>query len=246
MAREETLTRTFVAIADTLVNDFDVVHALTLLVDRCVEIFGVSAAGVMLANAQGTLQVQASSSEAVRVLELFELQANEGPCLDCFQSGEPVINENLAVVDGRWPVFTPEALTAGYKSVHALPLRLHGSTIGALNMFSDKVKTLSDSDAVVAHSLADLATIVILSHRRITASTMLNEQLTFALNSRIVIEQAKGVLSARTGQSMEQAFAVMRKYARSNNLLLHDVAQGVVDRTLSVEAIAASRRRSPS
>lgn len=215
MAREELLTKTFVAMA----------------------------AGVMLAKVEGTLQVEASSSEAVRVLELFELQANEGPCLDCIKSGEPVINENLAVVNGRWPNFAPVALAAGYKSVHALPLRLGSSIIGALNIFSDKIKTLSESDAVVAQALADMATIVILSHRRIIASAMVNEQLTFALNSRIVIEQAKGVLSATTGQSMEQAFTLMRNYARSNNVLLHDVAQGVVDRTVSAEALEMPRKK---
>jgi GAF domain-containing protein len=244
MPREDLLTRTFVAMADTLVDEFDVVDTLTLLVDRCVEVFGVSAAGVMLADVEGALHVAASSNEAMRVLELFEIQANEGPCLDCFQSGESVINQDLTVVNGRWQNFAPVALAAGYRSVHALPLRLRGSVIGALNMFGTEITALNDTDAVAAQALADVATIAVLSHRQIVASTVVNEQLTSALNSRILIEQAKGVLSVKTGQSMEKAFTLMRNYARSNNLLLRNVAQGVIDGALSAEVLAAPKKRS--
>src|SRR6266446_3959547 len=135
MAREEMLARTLVELADTLVAEFDVVELLTLLTDRCVDVLDVAAAGLMLASPPGDLRVLASSSEAMRVLELFELQSQEGPCLDCYRTGEPVVNQDLAMVDGRWPRFGPEALAAGFHAVHALPMRLRGSVIGALNLF---------------------------------------------------------------------------------------------------------------
>src|SRR5207244_7829797 len=127
--------RTFVELADTLVDNFDVVELLTLLSDRCVEVLDVAAAGLMLAAPEGDLRVVASSSEAMRVVELFELQSQEGPCLDCFRTGEPVLNQDIATVDGRWPTFGPVALAAGFRSVHALPMRLRGVAIAGLNLF---------------------------------------------------------------------------------------------------------------
>ncbi|MGH9920521.1 MAG: GAF and ANTAR domain-containing protein [Nitrososphaerales archaeon] len=231
------MARTFVTLADTLVDEFDVVDILTLLVDRCVELFGVAAAGVMLADSDGILHVAASSSEAMRVLELFELQAEQGPCLDCFHSGELVINQDLAIVNGRWPDFAPVALEAGYRSVHAVPLRLRGSVIGALNLFGNDITALNEADVHAAQALADVATIAVLSHRNVLEATVVNEQLTFALNSRIMIEQAKGILSVQSGKTMEHGFSLMRSYARSNNRRLREVAQGVIDRTLSLETL---------
>src|ERR1700680_4765640 len=135
MPRESLMVRTMVELADTLVTDFDVVELLTLLADRCVEVLDVGAAGLMLVAPDGALRVMASSSEAMRLLELFELQSQEGPCLDCYRTGQPVLNQDLAAVNGRWPRFAAEALAAGFHSVHALPLRLRGTVIGALSLF---------------------------------------------------------------------------------------------------------------
>src|SRR4029077_2499928 len=147
MPREALLVRTMVELADTLVDDYDVVDLLTHLADRCVEVLDVSAAGLMLARpGNGDLQVVASSSDAMRVLELFELQAEEGPCPDCYRTGDPVLNENLATVDGRWPRFAPRALEAGFRSVHALPMRLRGQTIGTLNLFRAAEGSLDEAD----------------------------------------------------------------------------------------------------
>lgn len=244
MPREDLLAKTFVTLADTLVEEFDVVDVLTLLVDRCVELFDLAAAGVMLADAEGALQVAASSSEAIRVLELFELQAEQGPCLDCFKSGEPVVNHDLAVANGRWPDFAPVALEGGYRSAHAVPLRLRGSVIGALNLFGAVVTTLSEADALAAQALADIATIAVLSQRNVVKTALLNEQLTFALNSRIVIEQAKGVLSVQSGKTMDYGFSLMRNYARSNNRRLREVAEGVIDGTMSLETLEHPKKRS--
>jgi hypothetical protein len=247
MPGEALLIRTLVELADSLVDDFDVVELLSLLADRCVEVLGVSAAGVMLAAPEGDLRVVASSSEAMRVLELFELQSDQGPCLDCYRSGEAVLlDEDLAAVEGRWPSFAPVAVRAGFRSAHALPMRLRGSVIGALNLFAPQSGALSAADVVAGQALADVATIAILQQRVASASRVLIDQLNTALHSRVVIEQAKGVLAERSGLSMESSFEAMRHYARDRNLHLGDVARSVIDRTLTPGALSAARPRRPS
>ena len=195
MTREAQLVQTLVELADNLVDDFDVIDVLTMLSDRCVETLDVSAAGVMLAAPSGELQVVASSSDAMRVLELFQLQANEGPCVDSYRDARAIVNLELSAVDGRWPRFTPRAIVAGFHSVHSLPMRLRGRTIGALNMFRAGTGALDESDVLAAQALADVATIAILQHQTVVNAQILNEQLNQALNSRIIIEQAKGKVS---------------------------------------------------
>jgi GAF domain-containing protein len=228
MPREAMLARTLVELADTLVADFDVVELLTRLADRCVDVLDVGAAGLMLVAPEGDLRVMGSSSEAMRLLELFELQSQEGPCLDCFRTAEPVLNQNLARSGTRWPRFAPEALAAGFRSVHALPMRLRGTVIGALNLFQFATGELRLADVEAAQALADIATIAILQHRAALEAHILNEQLNHALNSRIVIEQAKGMVAERHGLDMEAAFAALRAHARNNNLRLADVAADVI------------------
>ena len=239
MSREALLARTFVDLADSLVDNFDVVDLLTVLADRCVDVVDVAATGIMLASADGELRVIASSSEAMRVLELFETQANEGPCVDCYRGGRPMVNVKLAEADGRWPRFAPQAVQAGFLSVHALPMRLRGLTIGALNMFRTEEGPMREADVVAAQALADVATIAILQHRATVDAQQLNQQLTQALTTRIVIEQAKGVVSENAGLDMEEAFALLRRHARKNNLRLTDVAQAVSAKTLLVESLDA-------
>jgi transcriptional regulator with GAF, ATPase, and Fis domain len=229
MPREALLARTLVELADTLVDDFDVVELLTLLTDRCVEVLNVSAAGLMLVAPEGDLRVVASSSEEVRLVELFELQSQEGPCPDCYRTGEPTLSRNLAGEQARWPQFGPVALKAGFQSVHALPMRLRGLTIGALNLFHVDEGELDEADLVAARALADIATIGILQHRAAREAHIVIDQLNHALQSRIAIEQAKGVLAERSHLDMDQAFAWMRQHARSQNRLLVDVAQDVID-----------------
>jgi GAF domain-containing protein len=233
MPRETTLAKMLVRLADTLVADFDVVDLLTLLADSCVDVLDVGAAGIMLSAPDGHLRVMASSSEAMRVLELFEIQAQQGPCLDCFRSGEPVSETDLATHEGRWPRFSSEALDAGFRSVNALPMRLRGSVIGALNLFHSHVGEMQPTDVDAAQAFADVATIAILQHRATLEAQVLNDQLNHALNSRVVIEQAKGVVAEREHLTMEQAFATLRNHARNHNLRLVDVALGVVDGSLA-------------
>jgi GAF domain-containing protein len=221
-----------VELADVLVDHFDVVDLLTLLSARCVEVLDISAAGVMLAAPEGHLRVVASSSEEMRVVELFELQAQEGPCPDCYTSGEPVLNRSLAREAAHWPRFAPVALAAGFQSVHAVPLRLRGMTIGALNLFRAVEGVLGDEDSVAAQALADVATIAIIQHRAVLQAHVVIQQLDDALNARVVIEQAKGVIAERTELTTDGAFDWLRQYARTNRRLLVDVAQAVIDGTL--------------
>ena len=241
MPDEALLVQTLVELADSLVDDFDVVELLSLLADRCVEVLGVAAAGVMLVAPEGDLRVVASSSDAMRVVELFELQSQEGPCLDCYASGEMVLNRDLTV-DSRWPSFGAVALGAGFQSAHALPMRLRGSVIGALNLFGRNGADLSESNLVAGQALAAVATIAILQQRVVSEVRVINDQLNTALTSRVVIEQAKGVLAERAGLTMQAAFEGMRWYARDNNLRLADVAARVIDKSLAPGTITARTR----
>jgi GAF domain-containing protein len=233
MAREALLTRTLVELADTLVDDFDVVELLSTLADRCVDVLDVAAAGIMLATPNGGLRVMASSSEAMRMLELFEIQSYEGPCLDCYQSGQPVDHDDLSANDGRWPRFAAEALDTGFHSAQALPMRLRGTIIGALNLFHVETGTMRTSDIQAAQAFADVATIAILQHRAVRETQVINEQLQNALNSRVVIEQAKGMIAEAANLDMEQAFAVLRGHARRHNLRLGDLARDITNGAVS-------------
>lgn len=232
MPREAKLAQTLVEIADNLVADFDIVELLSQLADRCVEVLDVSAAGIMLAGPDGNLRVIASSSETMRLLELFELQSQEGPCLDCYQTGQ-VIGRDLDTAEMIWPKFTPEARNAGFASVHAFPMRLRESVIGALNLFHQTPGPMSHADIAAAQALADIATIAILQHRAAHEAQILNEQLNNALNSRIVIEQAKGIVSERETLDMDASFRLLRNHARNHNLRLADLANAIINGDLS-------------
>jgi GAF domain-containing protein len=234
MPRESLLTQTFVELADTLVADFDVVDLLTRLADRCVEVLDVSAAGIMLAAPDGGLRVIASSSEAMRLLELFEIQAQEGPCLDCYRTGEQVLNQDLAATNGRWPRFAVEAVIGGFRTAHALPMRLRGAIIGALNLFHVEKHDIPHADIDAAQAFADVATIAILQHHAALEAQVLNEQLTHALNSRVVIEQAKGMVAERQGLDMERSFEMLRNHSRNHNLRLAGVASDIIAGRLTV------------
>ena len=236
MSREADVVRSLVEMADTLVDDYDVVDLLTGLADRCVSLLGVSAAGVMLASPAGSLGLVASSSEAMRLLELFELQAQEGPCLDAFRTGERVEHEHLVAGSGRWPSFAAAAIEAGFRSALALPLRLREVTIGALNLLSTTGTPLAEADIIVARAFADLAALSIIQHQAAADAQLLNEQLSGALTSRVVIEQAKGVISERASVDLAEAFSRLRAYARNRNLRLTEVAQAAIDGTLDPRA----------
>lgn len=215
--------------ADTLVDDFDVIEFLHTLAARCVQLLDVDAAGIMLADQHGQLHATAASSENARLLELFELQADAGPCLDAFHTGSQVVNADLQAGQERWPRFAEAAQAAGYVSVHALPLRLRTTIIGALNLFVAHPGALSDTDARTGQALADVATIGILAQRSVQQAELLTTQLQNALNSRVTIEQAKGVLAERRQITVDAAFDLLRTHARNHNLHLSDLARQVAD-----------------
>jgi hypothetical protein len=231
--REEWLARTFVELADTLVADFDLIDFMSVLVERCAELLDAAEVGLALAAARGELRVMASSSERMRALELIEVQTDEGPCRDCLRSGEQVLNQRLADSQERWPQFTLEARDAGFQMVHALPLRLRSDVIGAMNIFSPELRELSPEDVNLTQALADAATIGILQERAVKHGADLAGQLQGALNSRVVIEQAKGIVAERRQLDMDQAFALLRSHARSNRTQLSDVARAIIDHELS-------------
>jgi GAF domain-containing protein len=232
MSREADVARSLVEMASALADDHDVVDLLTGLADRCVSLLGVSAAGVMLASPEGSLGLVASSSEAMRLLELFELQAQQGPCLDAFRTGERVEHQNLDAGSGRWPSFAAAARQAGFQSAFALPLRLRETTIGAMNLLSTTRTPMDEADVIVARAFADLAALSIIQHQAAAEAQRLNEQLSAALTSRVVIEQAKGIISERAGIQLDKAFSRLRAHARNHNLRLTDVARAAIDGTL--------------
>ena len=228
MIATDRLAEIFVEAADTLVDDFDVIEFLESLTRHTAEVSDTASAGLLLTDPHGQLQYMASSSTSVKLLELFQLQYQEGPCLDCFRTGTAVVNSNLHQAGERWPLFAPRAVEAGFQSVHAFPLRHRQKVIGALNLFSTDVGDLKPTDVRIIQCLADIATIGLLQERTIRSAEILTEQLQSALNSRITIEQAKGVLARTHGVGVDAAFDLMRGYARNNNLRLSDVARAVV------------------
>ena len=242
MLQQELLVRTLVDLTDTLTDDFDVLDLWTLLVDRCVEVLDVSAAGVMLVTPGGSLRVVASSSEAMRLVELFELQADEGPCLDCYRTGEAVLNEGLEAAKKRWPAFTSVALGSGFRRAHAVPMRLRGAVLGALNLLQNDDEDMDASNVLVARAFADVATIALIQHRAVSDAQLLNEQLQHALNSRVLIEQAKGMVAEGAGVDLDRAFSRLRSHARNHNLPLRQVALDVTTGRLASGALDPQRR----
>lgn len=226
--RELQLADTFVELADTLVDDFDLIDFLHVLVERTVALVDADAAGIMLADQRGRLEVLAASSHAAQLVELFELQQQEGPCLEAFRTGQAVSKVDVADMQAAWPTFTARLAQAGFSSAQAIPMRLRDEVIGALNVFRVVPGALSAGDMSLARALADVATVGILQQRILSARDLLAEQLQGALNSRVLIEQAKGVLAERTGTSVDQAFVLMRAHARGTGAHLHAIADEIV------------------
>ncbi len=228
LERQALLAERFVVLADTLVDDFDVVEVLDGLMRTCLELLEVDEAGLLLTDPQGRLQRVASSSEEARLLELLQVQTREGPCFEAVETGQSIMVEDIAASRDRWPSFAERATADGFKSVYAFPMKLREATVGGINLFAVREHSLDDEGRVIAKALADIATIGILQQRSLHRSSLLAENLQRALNTRIVVEQAKGVLSERGGLPMEATFELLRSYARSNNLKLSEVAQSVV------------------
>src|ERR1700742_3303078 len=238
---DERLVETFVELADTLIDEFDVIDFLHLLVDRCVELLDIDAAGLLLADQRGRLQVMASSNEHVRLLELFQLQNDEGPCLDAFATGARVSHADLRA-DTPWSRFAQASVDAGFAAVDALPMRLRHEVIGALNLFHAEAGELGATALRDAQALLDIATIGLLQERAIRHQEVITEQLQTALHSRVVIEQAKGLVAERLGVDMDASFGALRAYARSHNLKLGDVARMVIARHLGTDELLGNTR----
>jgi GAF domain-containing protein len=231
------LAEVFVELADTLVDEFDLIEFLHVVTTRTAELVDVSAVGLLLADRSGQLHVMAASDEATRLLELFQLQHSEGPCLDAFLTHAPIVNTDLSHATDRWPLFAPRAADIGFRSVHAIPLRLRQQVIGALNLFGTTTGTLTDGDIQVVQALADIATIGLLQERAIRRAEVLAEQLQGALNTRIIIEQAKGALARIHSIGVDEAFAKLRTYARNHNYKLSDLAHTVITEPHAVPAL---------
>jgi transcriptional regulator with GAF, ATPase, and Fis domain len=236
-AREREVSRAFVTLASSLANGYDVVELLSSLTADCAHLLDVASAGLLLADGRGVLHVMAASSERTRQLEVFQVQRADGPCRDCYLDGAPVSAPDLHEETDRWPQFVPAALAAGFASVHALPMRLRDRMLGALGLFGTTVGSLSSDDLSLGQALADVASVALVQDKVTSDQKSVNEQLQTALTSRIVLEQAKGVLAQQGSLQMEEAFAMLRRYARTNNLRLTAVAEAVVARRLRAQEV---------
>jgi GAF domain-containing protein len=232
--REARINAAFVAVADTLTTDFDVVDLLHTLVTQCTELLNTTAGGLMLVDGDGQLQLMTSTSEGADLVELMQINAAAGPCIDSFMTGLAVSIPNIENTNGTWPAFEKAALQSGFHSAHATPLKLRGKVIGTMNLFGTRREPLSDRDAALAQALADVATIGILQDRLVKESNVVAEGLHAALDSRIVIEQAKGIIAHSLSVDMDEAFSVLRSHARNNNLTIRFVAEEISDRRLIV------------
>jgi transcriptional regulator with GAF, ATPase, and Fis domain len=235
VTRERRLLETFAALADTLVDDYDVVDLLQMLVDTCAELLDTTAAAILLADQFGDLDVVASTSEASRLVEVIQLGVEEGPCIESFRTGRVVEVPDIAASTEGWVRFKESALEQGFGAIFAVPLRLRETTIGTLNLLRDAPGELEEEDLIAAQAFADVATIGILHERALRETAVLAEQLQGALNSRIVIEQAKGVVAHTNGVPIDEAFVLIRSYARSHQIGISEVAARIVNRSLQIE-----------
>lgn len=222
---EQRLATIFVEIADTLVDEFDLIEFLRMLADRAASLVDNATVGLLLADQRGGLQFMAASDETTELLEVFQLQWQDGPCLDAFHTASPVVNADLRGAGDRWPRFAPYATAAGFRSVHAFPLRLRADVIGAMGVFGTQTATFDEADVQILQAMADVAAIGLLQERAIRRGELLTEQLQGALNSRIVIEQAKGAVAQAFQISVDEAFELLRANARRTNRRLGEVAR---------------------
>ena len=246
--RERGVTQAFVSLARSLSDGVDPVDLLSGLAEDATRLLDVASTGILLADPRRVLHVVAASSEATRALEVYQLQRSQGPCLDSFRSGAPVSAPDLRLEPARWPLFVEAAVDAGFVSVHAVPMRLRGNVLGTMGLFGTHPGALDDDDMSLGQSLAYVAAVALVQDKAAADSALVAEQLQTALNSRVVLEQAKGVLAQRGNLEMEGAFAMLRRYARDHNLRLTDVARGVTRRELPAQHVldhAAARERQP-
>lgn len=225
--RETRVLHAVVSLVDSLLDDFDVVELLTDLTERCTQLLDISAAGLLLADPYRHLHLMAATSQRTRELELFQLQSDEGPCLDCYAGGEPISIADLATEHQRWPRFAPAAADAGFVSVHAVPLRAVGTALGALGLFGNHAGDLDDADLLVAQSLAHIASVAILQEHSPTP-TSVPSKLRTATTNQIVVEQAKGYLREYFDIPIAEAFVLLRRYAHAHGPHLTDVARRLI------------------
>lgn len=233
------LLRTLIAMADTLVADFDLPDFFQNLVERAADLFGAESAGLLMTGERVGIDLVAYTPESIGFVELLQLQVEQGPCLDAIRTRTPVRAADLAADADRWPRWSPRALDAGVRSVYATPMRLRDRTLGALNLFSARPDALTDADLVGVQALTDVATIGLLHERNARDQDVLSRQLQVALTSRVVLEQAKGVIAGRSTLDPERAFTALRAYCRNTNSKLGPTARAVIAGDLDVAVVLA-------
>ena len=236
--REGEVAAAFMSLTSTLATSYDIVDLLDQLASHCAQLLNIRSAGLLIADGLGVLHVLAAFNEQTRQLEVLQLQRDEGPCLDCFHSGSPVLVPDLVDSSARWPQFVPAARAAGFASVHAVPVRLRNNVLGALGLFGDTPGQLNAQDLALGQALADVASLALVHARVVPDQMAISDQLQAALTSRVLIEQAKGLVAQRSGVDVAAAFVLLRRYARDHGQRLSDIAGQIVARHLSIEDLA--------
>ena len=227
-AREKLTTAAFIEVANALASDYDVGEFLHMLVGRCSEALNSDAVSVLLEAQEGTLQLAAATSERMRELEDLEIRLGQGPCVETYRQGAPVSAGDMRKEQDRWPATAPKAMEIGLLAVNAFPLKVDGDSVGAFNVYREAAGALSDEELRLTQAFADVATVGILRDRKVSEAERRAEQLQGALDSRVLIEQAKGVLAERQGISTELAFDMIRRYARNHHRKLRGVCQQII------------------
>ncbi len=237
--REANVTDAFVSIANNLVDGVDVLELLGGLTTDCARLLDVAAAGLLLADAHGSLNLLAATSERTRNLEIFQLQREQGPCLDCFHSGRRILVDDLAREADRWPQFAAAATTAGFLSVHAVPMRLRDTVLGTLGLFGTRAGALTDADLALAQALAHVASIAIVADDAATDEPAVHRRLQAALASQIAVEQAKGFIAEAGHVDVDQALVLLRRYAQDRDVRLSDVARELTSGSITARQVLA-------
>lgn len=214
--------------ARTLVVHYEISEVLYQLADRTTELLGVAGAGVCLGE-EGHLRFVTGVNEATVRVEQAQERVQEGVCVEAFQTGKPVAVPDLALIGDKWTDFRAEARSVGVSAVVGIPMRLDDEVLGAVNIYATEARQWSDDDIATAQVLADMATSYLVNASELEKSRRTAEQLQEALQSRIVIEQAKGVLSAERRIPIDEAFEALRAHARSHSANLRAVAEAVVN-----------------
>ncbi|MGW7412317.1 GAF and ANTAR domain-containing protein [Streptomyces sp. NPDC054863] len=246
ISREQHIAKAFVSLADSFAEDVDPTVLLDRLAAHCVALTSTDAAGIMMIDARGSLRTMAVSDSRAALLELFQMQSGQGPCIDAWHEQHRLDVPDLATQESRWPDFVPLARELGFRGAYALPMKVNGQGVGALNLLREDPGTLTDTELALAQALADVACVAVVRWQADPARPHdVLTQVQAAVSVKATIETAKGLLAAAGGIGVQEADAALHRYSRLHGMSPSDAAQQLVRRTLDPCEVMAARTASP-